>query len=428
MPKHQISNFIVKKSNDLTIARYSMTVNEQRLLLACISQIPVDIPLTSEFEFVLTAEQAQELFYSDRGKHNIHRDMREAVAALWERDVKIPLSNGDVLQTRFVSSIIWVADRNTVKVNFAPQILPYLSMLKGNFTRYRLNNVVQLTSFYAVRIYELIVRWAENGKHSTEEIEIEELKKILDIEEKYEQFSQFRAKVIEIAVTQINTNTDFQVEYEFKKSGRAFKWIVFSWKRDDEAVKAEQDVQIKRRLLAEQNQNAKTKRAHTEQGSAEQLQIIQALQVQAQEQAIAEQTRKEELARSTEKSVALWTSLSDEERLLVRESALKQVYPALQNSLSAAFENNNLKELTGRFYKYFADALALVKAAQQETPDVAPTDVEGDTELEGWNMYKQGTISETELQLLLTREDAIRMYKERKVSKNEFLEMLNKLK
>ena len=57
-----ISKFLVKKANDLTIAQYSMTLNEQRLLLACISQIPIDAPITSEFEFVLTIEQAQELF------------------------------------------------------------------------------------------------------------------------------------------------------------------------------------------------------------------------------------------------------------------------------------------------------------------------------------------------------------------------------
>lgn len=442
--KAKINNFIVKKSNDLTIARYSMTVNEQRLLLACISQIPVDVPLSCEFEFVLTMEQAQELFYSAKGKHNIHRDMREAVAALWERYVKIPLSNGGVLQTRFVSSIVWEADRHTVKVNFAPKILPYLSMLKGNFTRYRLNNVVQLTSFYAVRIYELIVRWSENGKHSSEEIEIEELKKILDIEEKYESFSQFRGKVIEIAVSQINANTDFQVEYEFKKSGRAFKWIVFSWKRDDEAVKAEQEVQTKRKILTEHNQNAKAKREYIAQVESEKLQKTQALQARAAAEQEREAQERAVREKNAEKAVALWQTLSDAERGQVREVALSKVYPVWQNSLLAAFESENLKELTGRFYTQFIEALEETKpvvadhetaAPQQEHHDnvrdttPAPADdVVGDIELEGWKMYQQGTISETELLLLLTREDAIRMFKEGKVSKAEFLELLDKLK
>ena len=262
----QVSKFLVKKANDLTIAQYSMTVNEQRLLLACISQIPIDEPITSEFEFVLTTEQAQELFYTEKGKHNIYRDMREAVAALYERDVKIPLQNGDVLQTRFVSSIVWVADKNTIKVNFAPRIIRYLTMLKGNFTRYRLGNVVQLTSFYAVRIYELLVNWWQNGQCFKKQIEIDELKQILDIEEKYTQIGEFKKFVIERAISQINESTDFQVKAEFKKLKRSFKWITFTWSRKEEAIQAEKA----KKETAERNRTAKQNREYAEQKAAEQ--------------------------------------------------------------------------------------------------------------------------------------------------------------
>lgn len=257
----QISKFLVKKANDLMLARYSMTVNEQRLLLACISQIPLDAPLTAEFEFVLTTEQAQELFYSEKGKHNVYRDMREAVAALYERDAKIILPDGDVLQTRFVSSIVWSADKSTIKVNFAPKILPYLTMLKGNFTRYRLENVVQLTSFYAVRIYELIVYWSRNGEFKQKQIEIDELKQILDIQDKYTQISELKRRVIDIAITQINENTDLLVDVEFKKLKRSFKWIIFTWSRKEDAIQAETE----RKKRSEHNQQAKEKRIYHEQ-------------------------------------------------------------------------------------------------------------------------------------------------------------------
>lgn len=242
------------------LARYSMTVNEQRLLLACISQIPLDTPLTAEFEFVLTTEAAQELFYSEKGKHNVYRDIREAVSSLYERDAKIMLANGDVLQTRFVSSVVWSADKNSVKVNFAPKIFPYLTMLKGNFTRYKLENVVQLTSFYAVRIYELIVYWSRNGEFKQKQIEIEELKQILDIKEKYNQFGQFREKVIEIAINQINENTDLLVDVEFKKFKRSFKWIIFTWSSKEDAIKAE----TARKQRSEHNRQAKEKRIYHE--------------------------------------------------------------------------------------------------------------------------------------------------------------------
>ena len=374
-----ISGFLVKKANDLTIARYSMTVNEQRLLLACISQIPVDAPITSEFEFVLTIEQAQDLFYSESSKKNIYRDMREAVAALYERDVKIPLQNGDVLQTRFVSSIVWVADKNTIKVNFAPKILPYLTMLKSNFTRYRLGCVVQLTSFYAVRIYELIVNWWQNGQCFKKQIEIEELKQILDIEEKYTQFGEFKKSVIERAISQINESTDFQVKVEFKKLKRSFKWITFTWSRKEEAIQAEKA----KKETAERNRIAKQNREYAEQKAAEQS----AAEEQKRANELAEQQRQEqeraERQAKKENALKLWQSLNDEQREQVKERALKTVINGLSKSMQRSFDKNNTDDLIGdRFFTAFQAALQPFDVVAQttghtekQTEDVAPSDL-----------------------------------------------------
>ena len=373
-----ISGFLVKKANDLTIARYSMTVNEQRLLLACISQIPVDAQITSEFEFVLTIEQAQDLFYSESSKKNIYRDMREAVAALYERDVKIPLQNGDVLQTRFVSSIVWVADKNTIKVNFAPKILPYLTMLKSNFTRYRLGCVVQLTSFYAVRIYELIVNWWQNGQCFKKQIEIEELKQILDIEEKYTQFGEFKKSVIERAISQINESTDFQVKVEFKKLKRSFKWITFTWSRKEEAIQAEKA----KKETAERNRIAKQNREYAEQKAAEQS----AAEEQKRANELAEQQRQEqeraEQQAMKENALRLWQSLNEEQREQVKERALKTVHPFLLNAMQICFDENKINQLTVRFFEEFQAALQPFDVVAQttghtekQTEDVAPSDL-----------------------------------------------------
>ena len=51
---------------------------------------------------------------------------------------------------RFVQSVI-LTQKGAVNIRFATDIYPYLSELEKNFTKYRLANIVQLTSVYAVR-------------------------------------------------------------------------------------------------------------------------------------------------------------------------------------------------------------------------------------------------------------------------------------
>lgn len=376
----EIGNFLVKKSNDLMVARYSMTVNEQRLMLACISQIPMDETITSEFEFVLTTEQAQELFYTEKGKHNIYRDMKEAVSALWHREVKIPLENGDVLQTRFVSSIIWVADQNTIKVNFAPKILPYLTLLKGNFTRYRMNNVVQLTSFYAVRIYELLVTWSQNGKIDQKEIEIDELKQILDIEENYKQIGDLKKRVIDVAISQINENTDFTVSVEFKKRKRAFHWIVFKFEQKADVQAAEQSKRVEREQRSLQNLVAKQNRMIRE-------------QKQAHEQKLTEvQTQWETMQTGTKLRRTDGTIWVKEQGGFLHCAEKKTTAPPMQVvQLLASGEFTVLENETPNF-----------RQPEIVTEHEQPPATNNDTRQEFLQMLKEGLITKEEFKLLIS--------------------------
>ncbi|WP_304333684.1 replication initiation protein [Conchiformibius steedae] len=223
------------------VRRQSMTVNEQRLLLAFIRQLPLNVPpLPVESEFVLTVEQAQELFAPVKDD-NISSVMYEAVSALWGRNVQIPLRNGDVLKTSFVSSIVWGTGQEsnkTVAIRFSPQVLPYLYMLKVNFSNSdSLNNVVKLTNFYAVRLYELLMGWVGSGRRQgRKSIGINQLREFLGMGDQYGRITQFRHKVLETAVSQINASTDFQLDFEFEKSGRVYKHVMFTWEHNKEKI------------------------------------------------------------------------------------------------------------------------------------------------------------------------------------------------
>ena len=229
---------LVVKHNDLVTAGYAMTRHEQNLLLSCISQIDSRKRLEEGHVFTLTVEQARDLFYNGNDQYNAYRDLKTASERLFERKIRIQLDNGKELLTRFVQSVIFDPDAGAVNIRFATDIYPYLSELEKNFTKYRLSNIVQLTSVYAVRLYELLICWLGQGLHN-KEFDIDDFRRLMGIDDKYSQFGELKKRVIDPAMEQINEFTDHEIRVSYRKVGRVFRFIAFSFNvKDREKSKA----------------------------------------------------------------------------------------------------------------------------------------------------------------------------------------------
>ena len=103
---------------------------------------------------------------------------------------------------------------------------------KKNFTKYRLANIVQLTSVYAVRLYELLICWLGQGLHN-KEFDIDDFRRLMGVDDKYSQFGQLKDRVITPALEQINEFTDHQIRVSYRKVGRVFRFIAFSFNAKD---------------------------------------------------------------------------------------------------------------------------------------------------------------------------------------------------
>jgi plasmid replication initiation protein len=100
---------------------------------------------------------------------------------------------------------------------------PYLLELKKHFTAYSLYYTLAMKSKYSIRIYELLKSYEFVSEYI---FKIESLKKMLDAE-KYKLYADFRVKVIDVAVREINEFSDITVTYAIEKQGRKFEKIVF---------------------------------------------------------------------------------------------------------------------------------------------------------------------------------------------------------
>ena len=89
-----------------------------------------------------------------------------------------------------------------VTLKFAPDLKPYLLKLKELYTSCRLTNVLNLKSRYSIRLYEILKcrKKRSRKKIVIEEIELEELKKMLGASSKYfSVYADFKRRALLVA-------------------------------------------------------------------------------------------------------------------------------------------------------------------------------------------------------------------------------------
>lgn len=117
--------------------------------------------------------------------------------------------------------------KGKVYIKIADALKPYLLNLRGSFTRYELDEIIKLNSVYAIRIYEILRSFMDDknlpyADHSNEiSISMDVLRKATGTENKFKLNADFKRKVIDIAVNEINRCSKYHVTAEPYKSGRA---------------------------------------------------------------------------------------------------------------------------------------------------------------------------------------------------------------
>ena len=143
-----------------------------------------------------------------------------------------------VVRSRWVSRIFYVDDLALLEITFAPDVVPLVTRLEEHFTSYQAKQVAHLTSKYAVRLYELLIAWREAGK--VPPIEISEFRNRLGLlDDEYTAMHNFKKRVLEPSIQQINEHTDITVTYEQHKKGRTISGFSFRLKQKPQPKKVE---------------------------------------------------------------------------------------------------------------------------------------------------------------------------------------------
>ena len=240
---------IIVKDNALINASYNLDLVEQRLMLLAIIE-------ARETGKGINANDALEVHASSYinhfnvEKHTAYTVLKQAADDLFERRFSYQFTNtngnNEYVKSRWVSEIRYVENEALIKLIFAPSVVPLITRLEQHFTSYELKQVRQLSSRYAIRLYELLIAWRSTGK--TPIFELTEFRNQLGIaDDEYKRMELFKRRVLEVAISQVNDFTDIVVKYEQHKKGRTISGFSFDFKQKQERKK----IDIKKSVLSD---------------------------------------------------------------------------------------------------------------------------------------------------------------------------------
>lgn len=221
---------VVVKSNKVIEAGYRLTLNEQRLVLACIAQIKKGKAVSVSDKFRVSATEFANIF--NVPVKEVYRELQQVAERLYERSITILNPDPEdpdatYMKTRWISSIKYVPGKGELVLRFSQDIIPFISLLEGSFKPYLLESVAGMSSIYGIRFYELMMQWECKGER---EIALDDLKRMLELEGQYAAIKDFKARVLEPAMRDINEHSDLQASYTQRKSGRVVTHLIFTFK------------------------------------------------------------------------------------------------------------------------------------------------------------------------------------------------------
>ena len=219
----------VVKSNQVIEASYQLSAVEQRIILAAISLIPKSQVITDDELYPVSVNELQLLGVHEK---TAYRDLKEGINRLYERSINLSVDDKSI-KMRWVQEVQFLDSQGVIGIRFSKPILPFISNLSREFTKYALSDIAGINSAYAIRIYELLVQYRQIGKR---EITVESLRTMLELGKKYPLFADFKKRVIDTAVDQINEYSPLKVTYEQKKTGRKVTSVLFSFKEKPKVI------------------------------------------------------------------------------------------------------------------------------------------------------------------------------------------------
>ena len=221
-------DYSIFKSNEIIRkAKYDLSLQELKVLSYCFSMIKPNDSIETAYTFsIIDFCKVAGIDYQN-GKN--YKNVKNALTKLLTRVFWMTDTDGSEVSYHWIEKVKIHRGKGKITVRFDEGLKRHLFGLFANYTQYELLCTLPMQSQYSFRLYELLKSYAFTHEYS---IDIDELKKYLHAEQ-YNNFKDFRIRVIEQAVREVNLYTDIEISYEPLKDGRKVKTIIFRIRQRD---------------------------------------------------------------------------------------------------------------------------------------------------------------------------------------------------
>lgn len=224
------SNNLVVKTNRLVEALQTLSLVETRLVqLAIIDARETGKGITERTPLSIHASR-----YANALGLTLdaaYLAMLSAEKSLFDRQFTYT-KDGEKIRTRWVSQVKYVKGEPRIEIMFTPAVIDEITRLDGYqdaLTSYAFEKTADLTSVYAVRLYELLIQWrSTGGKPPMFKLAVFREQMGIGVNE-YKAMCDFKKAVLDLAVNQLNKSKscDIMVSYAQKKTGKAIAGFEF---------------------------------------------------------------------------------------------------------------------------------------------------------------------------------------------------------
>lgn len=212
-----------------------MNALEMRLFLLALQNVNPHISQNDKYydrgfkELHLTPNKVKEIF--GHGEY-LHR-LKEVCNHLIQRSVVIEGENGERIYYALFGRIRY-QPRDGLRIKFNDDMRPLiLDILESgySYTKVSMKQIFQLSSAYAMRLLELMLQYRGmmRDKKIVRQMALDELRFRLDVQEgTYPAIKDFKRRVLDAPIREINEKTQYRISYENVKTGRKVTGFIFT--------------------------------------------------------------------------------------------------------------------------------------------------------------------------------------------------------
>ena len=227
-------NNLARIENDFIFnAQYQLTAKEQKIILLLIANInPVK---QKNFQTqVISVKALKNVVMGGNTKGSFYQEIKKLAFRLVKKGI---MFDTDVLieGRRFPGYVNWFQSISPIKNDngevyleflFSEKLKPFLLELR-QYVQIDIQQLTNLSSGFSIHLFQIFQakrnQMLKYQQQTTLQYQLPELKKTLGIQDKYADWRNFKRKVIDLAIREINQHTKIKVDFKIlKRNGQVF--------------------------------------------------------------------------------------------------------------------------------------------------------------------------------------------------------------